>query len=628
MSHPIAFPAGQQIARSPVDYPMGSYDDGNFNPSSYTRHFIGSPISWRAGSFGAQFVPSQSPTAMLVGSFEYECLSVQPGRMLMPRSPMKSPRDSSIMNAWSVFDRQGELCRNYTCCGIQLPDLHALLEHFEDVHIVVKDRSQPPAIQIPFNPQIHDPASQPTPTSHNPGPQYGTPFDTDDMDLGMDEYPSGDSTSPPPSTAPPSAGTSRAASPSSSSSHAPSPIATSRPALHIGVGGVGFPYRAEGLHTPLSAGTPFSAYSRLGKGSEFNPQSEQAPAESGAIAPALVFASSNEEPEDDVVPIVKAAKTKRTASPPSRDGTPGPSASAAQSSPVGQSGPTLTPSAPATPTTVPPAASAPTILLPHKPFRCPKPNCSKSYKQANGLKYHVTHGQCSFGPAKDVEAVRAVLEKKKASAAANSTPSTGTSTPAEEDPHGASASTLTQAEISDIEARVRPFACGVGDCPRRYKNMNGLRYHYQHSGDHGAVGLSLLAGGVHACLQKGGAAAANSTSSSAANSAPPTPSTTTPPAGKSYAWGSTLLPHIQATASAAKTKAKTDATPFTPPSTGSGTSTFAITPQSVIAKANQQQGLSPAQTQEYIRLQYAQYQQAMAAGWYNSNSQSVDVTMG
>ncbi|EEB96032.1 hypothetical protein MPER_04902, partial [Moniliophthora perniciosa FA553] len=28
-------------------------------------------------------------------------------------------------------------------------------------------------------------------------------------------------------------------------------------------------------------------------------------------------------------------------------------------------------------------------LLMSKPFKCPKPNCNKSYKQANGLKYHI-----------------------------------------------------------------------------------------------------------------------------------------------------------------------------------------------------------------------------------------------
>ena len=32
----------------------------------------------------------------------------------------------------------------------------------------------------------------------------------------------------------------------------------------------------------------------------------------------------------------------------------------------------------------------------------------------------------------------------------------------------------------EAERRLRPFACAVGECTRRYKNMNGLRYHYQH----------------------------------------------------------------------------------------------------------------------------------------------------
>ena len=27
----------------------------------------------------------------------------------------------------------------------------------------------------------------------------------------------------------------------------------------------------------------------------------------------------------------------------------------------------------------------------------------------------------------------------------------------------------------EAERKLKPFACGVGDCPRRYKNMNGLR---------------------------------------------------------------------------------------------------------------------------------------------------------
>lgn len=98
-------------------------------------------------------------------------------------------------------------------------------------------------------------------------------------------------------------------------------------------------------------------------------------------------------------------------------------------------------------------------LTRNKPFKCPTPGCNKQYLQANGLKYHRLHGQCNF---------------------------------ASKDP---SLEGLTEQEA---EERLRPYACAVGgNCERRYKNMNGLRYHYQHSGAHGAIGLALLASGQH-----------------------------------------------------------------------------------------------------------------------------------
>jgi transcription factor SFP1 len=38
----------------------------------------------------------------------------------------------------------------------------------------------------------------------------------------------------------------------------------------------------------------------------------------------------------------------------------------------------------------------------------------------------------------------------------------------------------------------RVYICQVGSCGKRYKNLNGLRYHYLHSGSHGLLGLQLL----------------------------------------------------------------------------------------------------------------------------------------
>lgn len=185
----------------------------------------------------------------------------------------------------------------------------------------------------------------------------------------------------------------------------------------------------------------------------------------------------------------------------------------------------------------------PSSLLMSKPFRCPKPNCNKSYKQANGLKYHMTHGSCNFAPPKDLEHVKDLLERKRREREANGGQQPGgqgsglvrsTSLGSAPQPmvngqsHPQTLShsqtqpgtplsptsilSLTPADLAHIseselvevereaERRLRPFACGVGECTRRYKNMNGLRYHYQHSGDHGAVGLALLASGVHECL--------------------------------------------------------------------------------------------------------------------------------
>ncbi|KAF5347398.1 hypothetical protein D9758_011256 [Tetrapyrgos nigripes] len=224
------------------------------------------------------------------------------------------------------------------------------------------------------------------------------------------------------------------------------------------------------------------------------------------------------------------------------------------------------------------------ILGASKPFKCPKPNCNKSYKQANGLKYHITHGSCSFAPPKDLEHVQALLDRKRKDRAAalsaqsssssisgfgptedgqglESAPGSGWNSPAQGPsspsvgpsatgygfPSGAPStsttapSSPTQANMNvgsslsglsnqggvapqasglvgmgddlefsesellalsqEAEKKLKPFACGIGDCTRRYKNMNGLRYHYAHTGEHGAIGLNMLASGIHECLQ-------------------------------------------------------------------------------------------------------------------------------
>ena len=49
------------------------------------------------------------------------------------------------------------------------------------------------------------------------------------------------------------------------------------------------------------------------------------------------------------------------------------------------------------------------------------------------------------------------------------------------------------------ERKLKPYCCQP--CQRRYKNMDGLRYHYQHSGLHGAIGLRILAEERHDAMK-------------------------------------------------------------------------------------------------------------------------------
>ena len=69
-AQPIALPATtnnhHDITMNPGSYGAQS---GSFNAGSYARRFIGSPISFRAGSFGSRFYPGVSP-GQLMGPLE------------------------------------------------------------------------------------------------------------------------------------------------------------------------------------------------------------------------------------------------------------------------------------------------------------------------------------------------------------------------------------------------------------------------------------------------------------------------------------------------------------------------------------------------------------------------------
>ncbi|KAF8630574.1 hypothetical protein AX17_005386 [Amanita inopinata Kibby_2008] len=763
-TQPIALPNSQSNLQ---DYSMaeGSYtgSSGSFNPASYARHFLGSPISWRQGSFGGR-IHSGSPSAHLLSSIDYNDFKYS-----KMSSSIESDR-GSILNALNVLDREGELCRNYTCCGLHLNDMHALVEHLEEVHFGAYNSAahhNQSQMQMPFNPQ-------PIPSDHPISPPiqvqshsqsnvisshisqanahtYPTPFDPDDMELELDlETSSVPQLHPHPSAH------------SSPSSGAPTPPdtpittplsvypANSFPAAHLSLPHVNSPYASQPASplssydgsaqvsststaastrhssptgssssrpnlnlnltafqrsTQFNANSPsvlthpeeaFNAYARfssdysscmlngqrdLGDVNEANSlqsnwhQQQNAGNSAGqCVPPALLFSTSASTtpfstPDGSRVPspTTSGYSTSRTLSQSSAPATPSrttPPASIASS----RSGASRSSTA-ASSTLSRPASS----LLLSKPFRCPKPNCNKSYKQANGLKYHMTHGSCNFAPPKDLEHVKDLLERKRrdrerereklgdatgdsSSGALGRSMSAGNIGDSYDgdglDSLSSMMSNITETELREVEReaekRMKPFACGVGDCQRRYKNMNGLRYHYQHSGDHGAVGLALLASGQHECLQgqkrgqhqssssstqqaaadgdkdgrrksviaqttglmgRGSASMPVSRASSRTGTPQPLPQQSQTPAANSH------YPSINANMSmpvGINSLGLTQAQPFTPPKANSSQAAAAVAAQQQIAAVYHQQYAQLQRQQQQHYQQYAQAQQAHA----------------
>ncbi|KAG5976054.1 hypothetical protein E4U58_006389 [Claviceps cyperi] len=87
----------------------------------------------------------------------------------------------------------------------------------------------------------------------------------------------------------------------------------------------------------------------------------------------------------------------------------------------------------------------------HKPFKCPVIGCEKAYKNQNGLKYHKMHGHQSQQLHENGDGTFSIVNPE------TSAPYPGTLGMEKE----------------------KPFNCDT--CGKRYKNLNGLKYHKSHS---------------------------------------------------------------------------------------------------------------------------------------------------
>ncbi|EIW77917.1 hypothetical protein CONPUDRAFT_146018 [Coniophora puteana RWD-64-598 SS2] len=490
-SQPIAF----SVADNSSDIYMTSGSYRSRNGSISASYYMGSPTSWRAGSFGSRFYPGCSPGQLLgpLDPSEFKCAKMS--------SSLES--DSGLMSVLGAPEREDEFCKNYSCCGLQIDDLHGLLQHVEEIHGSATDVFGNPQPIVSVCPTPIRTQSSYFPDTPLQTSSHGS-FDPDDMDLDDEDQSSTPSSSNGPTPPDTPISTPLLSHPINSFNHY---VSSKLSDAHIPVSPFAFP--SSRSTPPIGSITPeafngyagYTDYSSSMPGTVPSPRASEEPSQPaspvsdpgspyGCLPPSLVFSATTTPANTPAHSRVPSPSSATRASVPatvgvqastSSDSAAGPSvvAKASGSSSSAQS------SARASTTLSRPSSS----LLLSKPFRCPKLNCNKSYKQANGLKYHLTHGSCNFAPPKDLEQVQALLASKRS----------------QREAAGEQNAQITEGEMREVEReaerRLRPFACGISDCQRRYKNMNGLRYHYQHSGDHGSIGLSLLSSGQHECLQ-------------------------------------------------------------------------------------------------------------------------------
>ena len=87
----------------------------------------------------------------------------------------------------------------------------------------------------------------------------------------------------------------------------------------------------------------------------------------------------------------------------------------------------------------------------NKPFKCPVIGCDKTYKNQNGLKYHRQHGHQGQNLRENPDGTISIIDPD---------------------------SNWPYLDNAALE-KDKPYRCEV--CGKRYKNLNGLKYHRGHT---------------------------------------------------------------------------------------------------------------------------------------------------
>jgi transcription factor SFP1 len=385
-------------------------------------------------------------------------------------------------------------CRDFTCCGQALDDLHDLLQHYEECHVRFEDDDMPTMMSDDDHSGSSSSASS---SSQPPSPRAPSARRSADFDDA--------SAFPAVAGAAGLKGKKRSFGQySSGTSNSAVHQSLRRALIDGGVGRAG----AGGAPSIYSVNSPFSTPDSSIPGTPIGDADDAA--FFGGVTPS--FSSLSLRGGFD------AENTLPSCAPPNLffpSGGSGAAASAAQQPPTKRERINTAGAAVAAGAAPESHISRPgATLVVDKPFKCPAPGCDKAYKQMNGLKYHRLHGHCNqnnLPPSQQMQQTpagsraatptrpvagspaRPTINTGVAAKAGAASPAlSGTPTPTSSAPTSPRTA-ATAALAANTEYKVeKMYLCQVGACGKRYKNLNGLRYHYLHSGSHGMLGLALL----------------------------------------------------------------------------------------------------------------------------------------
>lgn len=317
--------------------------------------------------------------------------------------------ESEATVAPSSFSRlETTFCRNFTCCGKSLDDLHDLLQHYEECHVKFEDDDMASVTED----DMSSSSSSASSSSQPPSPKPTSGELKRKANASVDAY--GDNTSafdtavmrsPNPSSS--GSSTSKGKGKKRSFGQYSSSNPNTNPAVHQSLrralmdGGIGRGSTGAGRQPSIySANSPFSTPGSSMPGTPAGDDSEMfGSGPNGASAFSALNIRSNSE--DHHLPscappnlFFPTTTTTAVTAPSSKSQKISINTNASSS---GKEGSISSPSSPAPSSPVVSAASIINAAGLHveKPFKCQAPGCDKAYKQANGLKYHRLHGQCN-----------------------------------------------------------------------------------------------------------------------------------------------------------------------------------------------------------------------------------------